>query len=194
MFLKFLIPIILSVLVSLPSYCYATVFEYGQNGEVTIHAAHENTRLSKDRSVKSQNYKSSHIPIKSKKSLYSEYIDEISLKYKVNSELIHAVIHAESAYNPNAISSKGAQGLMQLMPETAAELGVRDSFSPEDNIQGGTKYLRFLLDRYKGDTRLALAAYNAGYRSVDRFGDIPPFPETKAYVQRVFDYLRGAVK
>jgi soluble lytic murein transglycosylase-like protein len=112
-------------------------------------------------------------------------------------ELVHAVIAAESAYDPRALSRKGAQGLMQLMPETARELGVREPYDPEENIGGGTLYLRRLLDRF-GELELALAAYNAGPTAVERHGDVPPYAETRTYVRRVLslydgDGWRGAV-
>lgn len=103
----------------------------------------------------------------------------------VDEALIRAVIHAESAFNAQAISSKGASGLMQLMPLTAQELGVSNRMDPSDNIDGGSRYLEQLLTQYKGDERLATAAYNAGPGTVARFSGIPPYPETKKYVNRV---------
>ena len=100
-------------------------------------------------------------------------------------ELINAVIRQESAYDPYAVSHKGAKGLMQLMPAMARRFGVKDVFDPAENVQGGVKYLRQLLDRYDGDRRLALAAYNAGEGAVDRFGGVPPYRETQNYVERI---------
>ncbi len=99
--------------------------------------------------------------------------------------LVRAVIHAESAFNPNALSNKGAQGLMQLMPATAERFGVSEPFTPAENIRGGTTYLAWLLKRFDGDARLATAAYNAGEGAVDRFGGVPPYDETVRYVERV---------
>ena len=98
------------------------------------------------------------------------------------------MIHAESGYNPHAVSAKGAQGLMQLMPKTAQGLKVADSMNPSDNIRGGVRYLRFLLDTFKGDESLALAAYNAGMGSVAKYGGIPPYAETRNYVAKVLSY------
>lgn len=118
-------------------------------------------------------------------------VDDSAERYDVDPKLVHAVIRAESGYNPRAVSSKGARGLMQLMPQTARELGVADSFDPAANIAGGTRYLRSLLDRFQGSLELALAGYNAGPEAVRRFGGIPPFAETRKYVERVLRDYRG---
>ena len=111
--------------------------------------------------------------------------------YGVPRSLVKAVIHAESGYNPNAVSSKGAEGLMQLMPGTAQQLKVSDSFNPSDNIRGGVKYLKFLLDTFKGDVTLALAAYNAGLSRVAKYGGVPPYEETRNYVTKVLNYQKS---
>lgn len=103
----------------------------------------------------------------------------------VDPALVQAVIQNESAWNPNAVSPKGAFGLMQLIPSTAERFGVGNVFDPAQNIEGGTKYLRQLLDRYHGDLKKSLAAYNAGEQAVERFGGVPAFPETRAYVKKV---------
>jgi len=112
-----------------------------------------------------------------------------SLQHGVSPALVKAVIAAESLFDPDAVSRKGAQGLMQLMPETASALGVADPFSADQNLRGGVRYLREMLDRY-GDMSRAIAAYNAGPSAVDRYRGIPPYPETRAYVQRVMTYYR----
>jgi soluble lytic murein transglycosylase len=112
-------------------------------------------------------------------------IREISLRHGVDPRLVESVIRAESAFNPTAVSRTGARGLMQLMPQTAAMLGVRDSFNPRENIEGGVRHLRYLLDRYPGNIPLAVAAYNAGEGAVDSHRGIPPYAETQQYVQRV---------
>ena len=122
---------------------------------------------------------------------YENIIKSCSEKYGVSVPLIKAVIHAESGYNPNAVSVKGASGLMQLMPATAKSLKVNDRFNPNDNVEGGVKYLRFLLDTFRGDVSLALAAYNAGLTKVAKFGGIPPYKETQTYVSRVLSYMQS---
>jgi soluble lytic murein transglycosylase-like protein len=109
-------------------------------------------------------------------------------KKNIPAGLIRSVIKAESDYNVNAMSPKGAMGLMQLMPETAMGLGIENPFDPEQNIKGGVTLLKDLLDNYKGDYRLALAAYNAGKGNVDRAGGVPDFKETKDYVRKVIDF------
>lgn len=122
------------------------------------------------------------------RSLYASEIREISKRHGVDPGLVESVIRAESAFNPTAVSRAGARGLMQLMPKTAIALGVRDSFNPRENIEGGVRHLRYLLDRYPGNVALAVAAYNAGEGAVDAHRGIPPYPETQQYVYRV---LRG---
>ena len=116
---------------------------------------------------------------------YGPLIDEMAERYQVPATLVAAVIRAESNFNPRAISPKGARGLMQLMPATAARLGVRDVFDPRENVQGGVRYLRDLITQYAGDVRLAVAAYNAGPEPVTRLRAVPPYPETQSYVARV---------
>ena len=116
---------------------------------------------------------------------FSEEIREIAARHGVAADLVEAVIRVESAFNPRAVSNKGAQGLMQLMPRTASTLGVRNVFDPRENIEGGVRHLRSLLDKYPGSVPLALAAYNAGEKAVDYYRGIPPYPETQQYVQKV---------
>jgi soluble lytic murein transglycosylase-like protein len=122
---------------------------------------------------------------------FNSIINTLSAEYGVDKALVKAVIHAESGYNPNAVSPKGATGLMQLMPKTAQYLKVCNTFDPKDNIRGGVRYLRFLLDTFKGDVSLALAAYNAGLSRVSKYGGIPPFDETRNYVAKVLSYQKN---
>jgi soluble lytic murein transglycosylase-like protein len=117
--------------------------------------------------------------------LYSNEIRSAAAFNSVEESLIRAIIHAESAYQADAQSPKGAQGLMQLMPATQAELQVTNPFDPAANIEGGTRYLSMLLDQFDGDFELAAAAYNAGPNAVSQYGGIPPFDETREYVRRV---------
>jgi len=116
---------------------------------------------------------------------YKDEIAAAAASYGVDVALLRAVIHAESAFNPMAVSNKGAQGLMQLMPGTASDLGVVDAFDTAQNIAGGAKYLAQLLKDFNGNTQLATAAYNAGARAVQKYGGVPPYDETQVYVQRV---------
>lgn len=116
---------------------------------------------------------------------YQHEIETAAREFGVDPALVRAVIHAESAFNPKALSPKGAQGLMQLMPATAAELGVGNAMAVAENIRGGVNYLAKMLERFNGDIRLATAAYNAGPGAVSRYKGVPPYAETKAYVERV---------
>ncbi|MFC1488491.1 lytic transglycosylase domain-containing protein [Thermodesulfobacteriota bacterium] len=108
--------------------------------------------------------------------------------HQVDPALIKAIIKAESSYNPKALSKRGAKGLMQLMPGTAKALGVEDSFNPEQNIKGGVRYFKNLVNQFNGDVKLALAAYNAGSRAVRKYRGVPPYKATKYYIKKVFQY------
>ncbi|HHT88498.1 MAG TPA: lytic transglycosylase domain-containing protein [Clostridiales bacterium] len=118
-----------------------------------------------------------------------EIFERASIKYNVPVNLLKAIGKAESDFRPNAVSKSGAQGVMQLMPGTAAELGVTDAFDPEQNIMGGAKHFSYLMKLYEGDVKLALAAYNAGTGNVKKYGGIPPFEETQNYVVKVMKYM-----
>ena len=120
--------------------------------------------------------------------VYSQEIAEAAARHAVPERLIWAVIRVESGFDPRAVSSKGARGLMQLMPETAAMLGVRDAFNPRENINAGTRHLRGMMERFRHDLPMAIAAYNAGDKPVAAFRGIPPYPETREYVARVLRF------
>jgi len=127
---------------------------------------------------------------KAHKDEYKKMAQKAALKYGLSYELLDAVIETESGYNPQAISCKGAQGLMQLMPTTADALKVNNAFDPEENIDAGARYLKAMVDRY-GSVELALAAYNAGPKAVDKYKDIPPYRETQGYVKKIKGKVGG---
>ncbi len=144
-----------------------------------------------EKNKKKDRYDSRHISlnysgtskVSSKK--YHDLIHEEASRHSIDPELIKTIISVESAWNPYAVSNKGAMGLMQIMPETASQLNLRNPFDPEENIRAGIRYLKYLLDRFNGDLILAIAAYNAGPGTVERFGRVPPIKETLEYVRKV---------
>ena len=121
---------------------------------------------------------------------YDDVISEAAKRNGLSSSLIKALIRVESYFNPRAVSKKGAMGLMQIMPENLQLLNINDPFDPWENIMGGTAYLKGLLERFSGQLPLALAAYNAGPTAVEKYNDIPPYPETQDYVQKVIKFFR----
>jgi soluble lytic murein transglycosylase-like protein len=130
-------------------------------------------------------------PYQKKARPFQPIIHSTAKRYELEPAIIQAIIMAESGFNPNAVSYRGAQGLMQLMPRTARYLGVEDSFNPQHNIEGGVKYFKRLLNRFNGDIELALAAYNAGSRNVHKYKGVPPFSETKTYIEKVLKYYEA---
>ena len=123
---------------------------------------------------------------------YDEIIDEAAVAFDMDPKLIRAVMQAESAFHPFAVSRAGAEGLMQLMPDLSDEMGVVDAFDPRDNIMGGVRYLKRLLDYYDGDLDLTLASYNAGPGNVERYGGVPPFRETQNYIKTIKEILAAS--
>jgi len=119
-------------------------------------------------------------------------VHKLAPQYAIDPKLVMAVISTESAFNPGAVSPKNAQGLMQLIPETAERFGVKKVFNPVENIKGGLAYLRWLLAFFQGDVSLVLAAYNAGERAVEKYRGIPPYPETRSYVRKITSVYRNA--
>jgi len=130
--------------------------------------------------------------LKSRAADLSAIFKEAAEKYGLPQSLLEAVAKAESNFNPSAVSKAGAVGVMQLMPGTARSLGVSNPFDPYENVMGGARYLSGLISRYNGDLRLALAAYNAGPGAVDKYGGVPPYPETRAYVEKVLGLYENA--
>ncbi|NPV83705.1 MAG: lytic transglycosylase domain-containing protein [Candidatus Aminicenantes bacterium] len=127
------------------------------------------------------------------KARYDPIIQKLAARHGVPADLVHAVIKAESNYDQFAVSAKGALGLMQLMPETAMKYGVLNILDPEQNIEGGIKYLKDLIKQYKGDRNLVLSAYNAGQGAVEKHNGVPPYPETRTYLKRV-EYKNSYIK
>jgi hypothetical protein len=129
------------------------------------------------------------------KSKYDGLVKTVAHRYDIPPDLIHSIIRAESNYNPQAVSPKGAMGMMQLMPETAKVYGVKNVFDPPQNIEGGVKYLNDLIKLFNRNTGLVLAAYNAGQEAVKKYGGIPPYPETRNYIKTVMrSYQRATIK
>ena len=129
-----------------------------------------------------------------KSGVYADIINTACDRHGIDPSLVLALVKVESDFNPDALSRKGAMGLMQLMPQTAVEMNVRNTFNPHENIDGGVKYLRYLIDRYEGNLSLALAAYNSGETAVKKWGTIPPYRETQNYVQRIMKLYQGGEK
>jgi len=156
-----------------------------ENGVVHVSNVPVDTRYRFKQKEKIRKIQDSLYEIRRKR--YDSLIKKIAKEKGLDPDLLRAVVEVESYYDPNAVSSKGAMGLMQLMPETARELGVVNPFDPDDNLKGGAQYLRRLIEKYVDRLPLALAAYNAGETAVDRYQKIPPYPETQNYVRKVLE-------
>ena len=176
----------LILLLLLPLSARADIYKYvDANGVIHFTNTPTNSRYNlylKERSTRSSSVDSSTI---------RAIISRHAATFRLEEALVRAVIKAESGFNPRAVSKKGALGLMQLMPDTARLLKVRDPLDAEENIRGGSRYLRLMLDEFNGNLDLALAAYNAGPNAVRRHGGIPPYEETRIYVDRVKTYMQN---
>ncbi|MDN5940939.1 MAG: lytic transglycosylase domain-containing protein [Nitrospira sp.] len=163
----------------------AEIYQYiGPNGSISL------TNVPSDSRYQKIEIESSRFNSTLSEQELEPVIRRYSFQHRLHPALIRAVIKAESNFDPRAVSRAGAIGLMQLMPQTAVRLDVRDMYDPDDNVGGGTKYLRQLLDRFHGNLPLALAAYNAGENAVDHYQALPPFNETRQYVRKVLRYYR----
>lgn len=185
-------PVLSNLLLVTPSFSgiYQYVDEKGVTHFTNVPTSDKYKKITPEDSDKNNKSHKSYRSYKSYE-FYNDIINRNSRKYNLDPFLIRAVITAESNWQPTAVSPKGAMGLMQLMPLTAREVGVKNPFNPEENIEGGTRYLRSLLDMFNGDITLALAAYNSGPETVRKFGGIPPIAETRGYIKKVLSMYSG---
>jgi soluble lytic murein transglycosylase-like protein len=182
--------LVMAVLFLMVSPCHADIYKY-TDAEGVIHLTNVPTEHNVPY-VLVMREKRVIFQLKGDIAPYDDLITRASERYRIDSALVKAVIKAESNFNHRAVSPVGARGLMQLMPATAATLQVKDSFHPETNIDGGVRYLRYLMNMFNGNVPLVLAAYNAGENAVMRHNNrIPPYPETQTYVKRVLNYFDG---
>lgn len=190
-----IIPILLFVTLLIPQESIARIYKYvSEDGTVFYTNMQRTGTISAVSSEKARPKKASFNlkkPERINRESYYPIAEEKARQYNLDPKLVKAVIRAESNWNPNAVSPKGAMGLMQLIPSTAALMGVQSPFDPADNIDGGVRYLRHLLERFNGNLVLALAAYNAGPKLVEKKNAVPSIPETVDYVRRVMAYYNG---
>jgi soluble lytic murein transglycosylase-like protein len=185
--------LVMAVLFLMVSPCHADIYKY-TDAEGVIHLTNVPTEHNVPY-VLVMREKRVIFQLKGDIAPYDDLITRASERYRIDSALVKAVIKAESNFNHRAVSPVGARGLMQLMPATAATLQVKDSFHPETNVDGGVRYLRYLMNMFNGNVPLVLAAYNAGENAVMRHNNrIPPYPETQTYVKRVLNYFDGYSK
>ncbi|NOY22047.1 MAG: lytic transglycosylase domain-containing protein [Acidobacteria bacterium] len=189
---------VLGVIIALTLPCNGEIYTYrDRNGHLVLTDAPQGSHRVRKKHHSNQGKKAAksnrnhHGPLVSKDHEINRLVEKYAVLYDLDERLLHAVIRTESDYDRNAVSQKGAMGLMQLMPETGKQYGVENFFNPEENIRAGAKHLKSLLDRYFGDTKMALAAYNAGITAVDRYNGIPPFQETENYVSKILSMVNG---
>ncbi len=186
-FKLFFLLLIMPLMIGIGEYLNSTLLSDSKNVEVMICSPrqaihpHHGADETKDKTLF---YRS----LKEKEAAFEPIILQTAKRYDIDAAMIKAIIMAESNFNPKAVSNKGAKGLMQLMPGTAEYLGVKDSFNPTHNIDGGVRYFKILLDRFQDDIKLALAAYHAGSRNVRKYGGVPPFRATQSYIDKVLKY------
>lgn len=186
---------LLAVFFLLAAPAYADIYKYTDENGIICYTdtplGKKADRLLKEKSVAPLEAKKGSSKSSGDVTDYHSIVHDKASVYDIDPSLIKAVIKTESNWNSRAISRKGAIGLMQLMPGTAVDMNVRNPFDPEENIEGGTRYLRYLLERFNGDLTLALAAYNAGPKTVEKFGYVPPITETRQYVNKVLSLYNG---
>ncbi|MCK5829953.1 MAG: lytic transglycosylase domain-containing protein [Methylococcales bacterium] len=181
------------VLVLYSTFSYADIFKrIAPDGSVFYtdkpNDGHKYKRIIK---TKKKRKKNQYNYISKNKKKYSSMIAKVAAKYNIDEQLLHAIIRTESAYNEKAVSSAGAVGLMQLMPKTAVRFGVHDRENAAQNIEGGARYIQFLMKKFKSNINLVLASYNAGEGAVIKYhNSIPPYPETQNYVRKVLKYYK----
>lgn len=190
--------VVLGVIITLTVPCSGEIYTYrDRNGHLVLTDTPQGKhrvrkiRHTNKRKRTTRSHRTRREPLVSRNHEINRLVEKYAVLYDLDERLLHAVIRAESDYDENAVSRKGAMGLMQLMPETGKKYGVKNFFDPEENISAGAKHLKSLMDRYFGDTRMALAAYNAGTAAVDRYNGVPPFPETENYVSKILAMVNG---
>ncbi len=198
--MKFIISALI-IFIFTSSISYADIYKYiDENGVICYtdlpinkkaDRIHKDKQKTTDESLAQEKAQSRNRSNSVRTAEYHEIIHEKANAYNIDPSLVKAVIKTESNYNSRAISRKGAMGLMQLMPSTANDLNVHNPFDPEENIEGGIKYLKYLLEKFNGNLTLALAAYNAGPKRVEKYGYVPPITETKQYVNKVLSLYNG---
>lgn len=187
-FFMYRIPLIFSLLLVYASTASSDIYKYTDENGVVCYTDAPFGKKTETVLKERPSAESKPLPENQK---YGHYVSRAASKYEIEPELIHAVIKTESNGNRMAVSRKGAMGLMQLMPSTANDMNVGNPFSPEENIEGGTRYLKFLLEKFNGDLTLALAAYNAGPKTVEKYGHVPPISETREYVKKIYALYKG---